>query len=126
MVRSKKLRRMFRLLSVFLVIFLIEYGDFMGIEVQAEQKQETIQETPEQPEKEERLIGRIFVEYRKGRNKGGKQTFGGITAQKIPRLGYVEEEIPWVWILVFAGSTSLLMLCFVKQIWERKRKNGKK
>ena len=97
-------------------IFLPEFDRMM----------ETIQETPEQPEKEERLIGRIFVEYRIGRNKGGKQSFGGITAQMIPRLGYGEEEIPWVWILVFAGSTLLLMLCFVKQIWERKRKNGKK
>ena len=43
MVRSKKLRRMFRLLLVFLMIFLIEYGNFMGIEVQAEQKPETMQ-----------------------------------------------------------------------------------
>ena len=43
MVRSKKLWRMFRLLSVFMVIFLAGYGDFMGIEVQAEQKPETMQ-----------------------------------------------------------------------------------
>lgn len=34
---------MFRLLSVFMVIFLAGYGDFMGIEVQAEQKPETMQ-----------------------------------------------------------------------------------
>lgn len=43
MVRSKKLRRKVLLISVFLMIFLVAYGDFMGIEVQAEQKQETLQ-----------------------------------------------------------------------------------
>ena len=41
--RSKKLRRKVLLISVFLMIFLVAYGDFMGIEVQAEQKQETME-----------------------------------------------------------------------------------
>ena len=79
-----------------------------------------MQETPEQPEKETRPIGRIFVEYRKGRSNGG------LAGQKIPRLGYGEEEIPWMLILTFAGSVSLLAFWLVKRVWERKKKDGER
>ena len=85
-----------------------------------------MQETPEQPEKETRPIGRIFVEYRKGRSNRGTLSFGGLAGQKIPRLGYGEEEIPWMLILTFAGSVSLLAFWLVKRVWERKKKDGER
>ena len=78
---------MFRLLSVFMVIFLIEYGNFMGIEVQAEQKPETMQ-----------IISDAFLEaygekYRPAQiyQYGTARTCGAASA--LPRL--VEECLPF-------------------------------
>lgn len=83
MVRSKKLRRMFRLLSVFMVIFLIEYGDFMGIEVQAEQKQEMMQ-----------IISDAFLEAYGEKYRPAQIYQYGTARYELQSLEQIKKEIP--------------------------------
>ena len=83
MVRNKKLRRMFRLLSVFLVIFLIEYGDFMGIEVQAEQKPETLQ-----------IISDAFLEAYGEKYRPAQIYQYGTARYELQSLEQIKKEIP--------------------------------
>ena len=83
MVRSKKLRRMFRLLSVFMVIFLIEYGDFMGIEVQAEQKPETMQ-----------IISDAFLEAYGEKYRPAQIYQYGTARYELQSLEQIKKEIP--------------------------------
>ena len=83
MVRSKKLRRMFRLLSVFLVIFLIEYGDFIGIEVQAEQKPETMQ-----------IISDAFLEAYGEKYRPAQIYQYGTARYELQSLEQIKKEIP--------------------------------
>ena len=83
MVRSKKLRRMFRLLSVFLMIFLVAYGDFMGIEVQAEQKQETMQ-----------IISDAFLEAYGEKYRPAQIYQYGTTRYELQSLEQIKKEIP--------------------------------
>ena len=83
MVRSKKLRRMFRLLSVFMVIFLAGYGDFMGIEVQAEQKPETMQ-----------IISDAFLEAYGEKYRPAQIYQYGTARYELQSLEQIKKEIP--------------------------------
>ena len=83
MARSKKLRRMFRLLSVFLMIFLAGYGDFMGIEVQAEQKPETMQ-----------IISDAFLEAYGEKYRPAQIYQYGTARYELQSLEQIKKEIP--------------------------------
>ena len=74
---------MFRLLSVFLVIFLIEYGDFMGIEVQAEQKPETLQ-----------IISDAFLESYGEKYRPAQIYQYGTARYELQSLEQIKKEIP--------------------------------
>ena len=74
---------MFRLLSVFLVIFLIEYGDFMGIEVQAEQKPETLQ-----------IISDAFLEAYGEKYRPAQIYQYGTARYELQSLEQIKKEIP--------------------------------
>ena len=74
---------MFRLLSVFLMIFLAGYGDFMGIEVQAEQKPETMQ-----------IISDAFLEAYGEKYRPAQIYQYGTARYELQSLEQIKKEIP--------------------------------
>ena len=81
--RSKKLRRKVLLISVFLMIFLVAYGDFMGIEVQAEQKPETMQ-----------IISDAFLESYGEKYRPAQIYQYGTARYELQSLEQIKKEIP--------------------------------
>lgn len=83
---------------------------------------ETLPETSTDETWEERPVGRIFAEYRKGWKGGSRFAFGGITGEKIPKLGYGKETSLLKWIWLFGISVLLLFLWLIVKGFQKRDK----